>query len=64
MANYKPYSIEWSRKRYLSEAIQSYFESEIEPEKIYEDIHDILEEWSNDYMNKSNKIKKLNSLFK
>lgn len=42
--NYKPYTLEWSRKRYLNEAIQKYFESEVDAEIIVDDIIDCLSE--------------------
>lgn len=43
---YKPYTLEWSRKRYLFEAIQKYFDDDASSEVILEDIIDILEEVS------------------
>ena len=42
--NYKPYSIEWNRRRYLSEAIKSYFNDDVEPNIIVDDILDVLAE--------------------
>ena len=42
--NYKPYSIEWNRRRYLSDAIKSYFNDEVEPNIIVDDILDVLSE--------------------
>ena len=36
--NYKPYSMEWNRRRYLSDAIKSYFNDEVEPNIIVDDI--------------------------
>lgn len=42
--NYKPYSMEWSRKRYLSEAIQKYFDTDASLDTILGDIVDILED--------------------
>ena len=39
---YKPYSPEWHRKRYLKEAIDTYFDDYVDNEVIYEDIMDIL----------------------
>lgn len=49
--NYKPYSIEWSRKRYLAESIQQYFDANVEPEIILQDILSILKEQENNYKN-------------
>ena len=43
---YKPYTLEWSRKRYLFEAIQKYFDDDASSEVILEDMIDILEEVS------------------
>jgi hypothetical protein len=43
---YKPYTLEWSRKRYLFEAIQKYFDDDATAEIILGDIIDILEETS------------------
>jgi hypothetical protein len=40
--DYKPYSIEWSRKRYLSEAIQQYFDDDISTDVVLSDIIDVL----------------------
>ena len=45
---YKPYSPEWNRKRYLTEALDQYFNNYIEVDVIYADIMDILHERSED----------------
>ena len=42
--NYKPYSMEWNRRRYLSDAIKSYFNDEVDPNIIVDDILDVLSE--------------------
>ena len=42
--NYKPYSIEWNRRRYLTEAIQTYFNDDVDPNVIVDDILDVLSE--------------------
>ena len=42
--NYKPYSMEWNRRRYLSAAIKTYFNDEVEPNIIVDDILDVLSE--------------------
>ena len=42
--NYKPYSMEWNRRPYLSDAIKSYFNDEVEPNIIVDDILDVLSE--------------------
>jgi|TARA_Y100000992_G_C20817989_1_gene283428 hypothetical protein len=36
--------MEWNRRRYLSDAIKSYFNDEIEPNIIVDDILDVLSE--------------------
>ena len=42
--NYNPYSMEWNRRRYLSDAIKTYFNDEVEPNIIVDDILDVLSE--------------------
>ena len=42
--NYKPYSMEWNRRRYLSDAIKTYFNDEVEHNIIVDDILDVLSE--------------------
>ena len=43
--NYKPYSREWNRRRYLSEeSINTYFNDGVDPDLIIDDILDILTE--------------------
>jgi|TARA_R100000479_G_C6230238_1_gene144934 hypothetical protein len=46
MTHYKPYTPEWSRKRYLKEALDEYFNCYVDIEVIYEDLMDILHERS------------------
>ena len=41
---YSPYTPEWNRKRYLSEAIETYFKEGVEPKDIVGDILDVLSE--------------------
>jgi hypothetical protein len=36
--------MEWNRKRYLSDAIKTYFNDEVEPNIIVDDILDVLSE--------------------
>jgi len=62
--NYKPYSAEWSRKRYLAEAIQKYFEDNAQADVIVQDIVDILEDWTASSMNQTNKLNDVLSRFK
>jgi len=40
--DYKPYSPEWHRKRYLKEALDKYLDDYVENDMILEDIRDIL----------------------
>jgi hypothetical protein len=44
--DYKPYSPEWNRKRYLREALETYFNDYVDIEVIYDDLMDILHERS------------------
>jgi len=61
--DYKPYSMEWSRKRYLAEAIQQYFESGASTVTIVDDIVDVLEQNANQYRSRADKIQEvLNSI--
>ena len=64
MSDYKPYTVEWSRKRYLSEALQKYFEDDVPAEQISGDIVDILEEWSFAYKRRANKLQDVLDEFK
>lgn len=42
--DYKPYSMEWNRKRYLAESIQKYFDTDASLDTVLDDIVDVLEE--------------------
>ena len=42
--DYKPYSPEWNRKRYLKEALDMYLNNYVDNSVIYTDILDILSE--------------------
>tara|TARA_R100001509_G_scaffold159095_1_gene125065 strand:+ start:1128 stop:1319 length:192 start_codon:yes stop_codon:yes gene_type:complete len=44
--DYKPYSAEWHRKRYLKESLDAYFDDCVEIDVIRQDILDILSERS------------------
>jgi len=57
--NYKPYSPEWHRKRYLSEAISKYFEDDAPTEIVVGDILDLLNEWADSYKQQSDDIQKV-----
>jgi len=54
--DYKPYTVEWSRKRYLSEAIQKYFEDNVPADVIAQDIVDTLEEWASSYRGRLERV--------
>tara|TARA_A100001234_G_scaffold89954_1_gene79251 strand:- start:106 stop:303 length:198 start_codon:yes stop_codon:yes gene_type:complete len=54
--NYKPYSPEWHRYRYLKEAIDKYFEDYVDNEIIYEDIMNILGDRMSNAVNEVNKV--------
>jgi hypothetical protein len=61
--DYRPYSMEWNRRRYLAEAIQQYFESGASTETIVDDIVDVLEQKALDYRSRADKFENvLNSL--
>ena len=55
--DYKPYSAEWSRKRYLAEAIRKYFEDDASAEVVLSDITDIIQEWQQYHTNVLSKTK-------
>ena len=42
--NYIPYSMEWNRRRHLSEAIKTYFNDDVDPSIVIDDIRDVLAE--------------------
>ena len=62
--DYKPYSIEWHRKRYLKEALDKYFDDYIENEVIHGDLMDILSDRMSVAVNEVNKVVDLRSKFK
>jgi len=57
--DYKPYSPEWHRKRYLKEALDKYFDDYVDVETIREDIYDILHSRANDAYEEYNRVNKL-----
>ena len=57
--NYKPYSMEWNRRRYLSDAIKSYFNDEVEPNIIVDDILDVLSEEIDYYKGRADTLQQL-----
>ena len=60
--DYKPYSPEWHRKRYLKEAMDKYLDDYVENEVILEDILDILAERSESAYQEFSKINQLESM--
>ena len=54
--DYKPYSPEWHRKRYLKEAIDKYFDDYVDNEIIYEDIMNILGDRMSSAIDEVNKV--------
>jgi|TARA_R100001510_G_C7641880_1_gene199464 hypothetical protein len=57
--DYKPYSPQWTRKRYLKEALESYLEDGADVSTIYEDILDILNAKASSAIAEYDKIAKL-----
>ena len=57
--NYKPYSMEWNRRRYLSDAIKTYFNDEVEPNIIVDDILDVLSEEINYYKGRADTLQQV-----
>lgn len=57
--DYKPYSPEWTRKRYLKEALDKYFNDYVDTSVIYEDILDILSERSERAYQEFSKVNEL-----
>lgn len=63
--DYRPYSLEWTRKRALEEAIYDYLQDpETSPKQICEDIRDVLEGWVNEYSSRADKGRVLQDFFK
>lgn len=57
--DYKPYSPEWHRKRYLKEALDKYFDDYVDVETIREDIYDILYARANGAYEEYHRVNKL-----
>ena len=54
--DYKPYSPEWHRKRYLKEALDKYFDDYVDNEVIHGDLMDILSVRMSAAVNEVNKV--------
>lgn len=57
--DYKPYSMEWSRRRYLAEAIQKYFDTDAPVDVILDDIVDVLQHNVADYQSRAEKFQQV-----
>ena len=64
MADYKPYSPEWHRKRYLKESLDKYLDDYIDNEVILEDICSILYERSEKAYQEFSKLNDLEGRFR
>jgi len=61
--DYRPYSPEWHRKRYLKEALDKYFDDYVDTDVIRTDILDILSERSEQAYAEFTRINKLEQSF-
>ena len=61
--DYRPYSPEWHRKRYLKEALDKYFDDYVDTDVIRADILDILSERSEQAYSEFTRINKLEQSF-
>jgi hypothetical protein len=59
--NYKPYSPEWHRYRYLKEAIYKYLDDYVDNDVIRNDIFNILEDRSESAYSEFNRVTELES---
>jgi hypothetical protein len=59
MTDYKPYSVEWSRKRYLSEALQKYFDDDASVNVILDDIVDVLSQNAVEHRSRAEKFQEV-----
>jgi hypothetical protein len=57
--NYRPYSPEWHRKRYLKESLDKYIDDYVDNKTIYSDILDILSDRSESAYAEFNRITEL-----
>ena len=62
--DYKPYSPEWHRKRYLKEALDEYFDDYVDNEVIHSDLMDILSARMTTAVNEVNKVMDLKDKLK
>ena len=59
MTDYKPYSAEWSRKRYLAEALQKYFDDDVSVDVILDDIVDVLSKNAEEHRSRAEKFQEV-----
>jgi arylsulfatase A-like enzyme len=57
--DYKPYSMEWNRKRYLAESIQQYFDTNASLDTVLDDIVDVLEQNVSYHKNRAEKFQEV-----
>lgn len=57
--DYKPYSIEWTRRRYLAEAIQQYFDADVPVDVILDNIVDVLGRNAAEHKTRSEKFQEV-----
>jgi hypothetical protein len=57
--DYKPYSPEWHRKRYLKESLDRYLDDYVDPSIIMDDIKDVLHMRSEAAYEEFNRINQL-----
>ena len=60
--DYKPYSPEWHRKRYLKEALDKYLDDYVENDIIYNDLIDILKDRMIVALDKYNRADELSAM--
>jgi hypothetical protein len=56
---YKPYSVEWNRKRYLTEALQKYFDDDVSVDVILDDIVDVLSQNAEEHRSRAEKFQEV-----
>jgi|TARA_B100001939_G_scaffold277827_1_gene246232 hypothetical protein len=62
--DYKPYSPEWHRKRYLKEALDTYFDDYVDNDVIFGDMMDILSARMSAAVDEVNKVMDLKDKLK
>ncbi len=59
MTDYKPYSLEWNRKRYLTEALQKYFDDDVSVDVILDDIVNVLSQNVEEHRSRAEKFQEV-----